>query len=166
MLIPISHYPTLPSIPPTLSPPVLSELALYKTALLKFFAQFDAVPVFFEVSRATARGGHAHVQVVPVPSKMADGVEDAFKRYGGDAVVWEQDPEETLANIYADGGGKDYFRVDLPGGGKMVHLLQGRGFNLQFGRYVFFGLYVVQVSLLTRSWICIDLEVHLQSTLA
>ena len=33
--------------------------------------------VSFEVGRVSAKGGHAHVQVVPVPHSLADKVEEA-----------------------------------------------------------------------------------------
>lgn len=91
--------------------------------------------MFFEVSRNTGRGagGHAHVQVVPVPEGKKGDVEGAFKAYGGMQMVWEKDADDALSDAMAKN--ENYFRVDLPDGKKMVHLLkQGRPFNLQFGR--------------------------------
>ena len=74
------------------------------------------------------------MQVVPVPETKKGGVEEAFKAYGGQQVVWEDDPLRALTD--AAGGAMNYFRVDLPDGRKMVHIIKhGRMFNLQFGRY-------------------------------
>jgi len=133
LIIPISHYPTFSSIPPDLAPPIVSEVDTYKNALRTLYAVHGAVPVFFEVSRLTGKGGHAHVQVVPVPEAKQDGVEGAFRAYGGQQVVWEEDPLKALTD--AAGGKMNYFRVDLPDGRKMVHIIRpGKMFNLQFGR--------------------------------
>jgi len=92
--------------------------------------------VSFEVARVSAKGGHAHIQIVPVPQSLADKVEEAFinegKRAGLDP---EGDPQAALATC-ADGK-KSYFRVDLPDGRIMMWLFDGAGrsFSLQFGRY-------------------------------
>jgi len=137
LIIPVSHFPTFSSIPSSLGPSVLSELDTYKAALSKLYSRHEAVPVCFEVSRNTGRGagGHAHVQVVPVPEDKKDGVEEAFRAYGGMQMSWEKDPLGALSD--AAEKGLNYFRVDLPDGRKMVHILkQGRPFNLQFGRSV------------------------------
>jgi len=92
--------------------------------------------VSFEVARVSAKGGHAHVQVVPVPQSLADKVEEAFidegKRMG---IEPESDPQGALATCA--GGKKSYFRVDLPDGRIMMWLFDGAGrsISLQFGRY-------------------------------
>ena len=92
--------------------------------------------VSFEVARVSAKGGHAHIQIVPVPESLADKVEEAFtnegKRMGLEP---EDDPQGALAAC-ADGK-KSYFRVDLPDGRIMMWLFDGAGrsFSLQFGRY-------------------------------
>jgi len=133
LIIPISHYPTISTIPVDLAPPIFSEIDTYKAALRTMYAKFDAVPLFFEMSRLSGRGGHAHVQVVPIPEAKKNGVEEAFKVYGGQQVDWEDDPVKVLGE--AVGGRMGYFRVDLPDGRKMVHVLKpGKMFNLQFGR--------------------------------
>lgn len=62
-------------------------------------------------------------------------MEGAFRAYGGMQIVWEKEPEQALESAMSEGA--SYFRVDLPGGGMMVHLLKPqRPFNLQFGRCV------------------------------
>lgn len=106
----------------------------YKTALQSFYAKHGAVPVVFEVGRLSAKGGHAHIQVVPVPKNLASKVEDAFVKQGRALNVdFEADPDAALDSC--QGGRGSYFRVDLPEGRKMVHLIrEGVPFGLQFGR--------------------------------
>ncbi|KAF8315207.1 hypothetical protein DL93DRAFT_2079409 [Clavulina sp. PMI_390] len=141
LLIPIPHFPTLATLPPS-SASIHAELAAVKSALARFYAAHGAVPVFFELARMSGgrggAGGHALVQCVPVPEEKKGEVEGAFKAYGGGQVVWEKDPEGALQNIekmVKDGVAGGYFRADLPDGRMMLHLLkQGRPFNLQFGR--------------------------------
>lgn len=93
--------------------------------------------VSFEVAKVSAKGGHAHVQVVPVPQSLAGKVEEAFvsegKRFGLDP---ERDPQEALKTCA--GGKKSYFRLDLPNERMVVWLTDsgGRSFSLQFGRNV------------------------------
>ena len=84
----------------------------------------------FEIARLSGKGGHAHVQVVPVPNSLVHKVEEVFRQEGTQAgIEFEPDPEAALS------GNENYFRVDLPDGKKLVHLLRpGRPFNLQFGR--------------------------------
>ena len=98
----------------------------------------------------SGKGGHAHVQVVPIPARLKDKVEEAFIQEGlsphsysrgGDRdnssqaqITFEEDPEAALASCA--GGRGNYFRVDLPDGRKMVHLIRqgGAPFSIQFGR--------------------------------
>jgi hypothetical protein len=130
-IIPIAHHPTLLSIPAEDALPIISEVESTKSALTRCYAKYDAVPVMWEVGRLTGRGGHAHVQVVPIPKDMADKVEDAFRKAGeSQGLAWEDEPEKALSRA---GKAGNYFKVELPGGGKMVHLLKGN-FDLQFGR--------------------------------
>ena len=95
------------------------------------------MPVVFEVARLSAKGGHAHVQVVPVPRRLENEVEAAFIQEGRlQGIYFEQDAEAALTSC-ADGMG-GYFKVELPDGKIMVHLVKDHvPFNLQFGRYAF-----------------------------
>jgi hypothetical protein len=92
--------------------------------------------VSFEVARVSAKGGHAHVQVVPVPQSLADKVEETFVNEGKRMGL---EPEEDLQGALAAcaDGKKSYFKVDLPDGRTMMWLFDGAGraFSLQFGRY-------------------------------
>ncbi|KAG8711226.1 hypothetical protein FRC08_016174 [Ceratobasidium sp. 394] len=132
LIVPISHYPTLLSVPPDLAISIISEVEQYKSALRSMFSKYGAAAVMFEVARLSGRGGHAHIQVVPVPMDKAGRVEDAFRaRAEMEGIRWESDPEAALEG--AKRGGGNYFRVDLPDGRKMISLIRGP-FNLQFGR--------------------------------
>ncbi|CAE6412247.1 unnamed protein product [Rhizoctonia solani] len=132
LIIPIAHYPTLLSAPPELAVSIISEVEQYKSALRNLFAKHGAAAVMFEVARLSGRGGHAHIQVVPVPLEKADKVEEIFHNNGQrEGIKWEQDAEAALEG--AKRGGGNYFRIDLPDGRKMISFIRGP-FNLQFGR--------------------------------
>ena len=109
------------------------------------YAKYGCVPVIFEVGRLSAKGGHAHIQVVPIPSRLKNKVEEAFVKEGrATGVDFEDDPEAAIA---ANANGKgSYFKVDLPDGRKMVHLLKDNvPFSLQFGRLVSTSFLVLQL---------------------
>lgn len=90
--------------------------------------------VVFEVGRLSAKGGHAHVQAVPVPMKLRDKVEHHFLGEGRAlGIDFEEDPDAAIQSC-ANGRGS-YFKVDLPDGRKMVHLMKDHvPFSIQFGR--------------------------------
>jgi hypothetical protein len=98
------------------------------------YSHHGSVAVFFEVGRISAKGGHAHVQAVPVPIKLKDKVENAFLSQGRSlGVDFEPDPDAALGACVD--GRQGYFRVDLPDGRKMVHLMRDTvPFGIQFGR--------------------------------
>ncbi|KAJ4478504.1 CwfJ C-terminus 1-domain-containing protein-like protein [Lentinula aciculospora] len=139
LIVPITHYPTYNTIPPDLAPPIVEETEKYKLSLRNFYAKHSCHPVFFEISRLNARGGkgvHAHVQCVPIPQSIkSENVEEAFLSQGrSQGIDFEEDADGAL-RLSAGGGG--YFRVDLPDGKKIVHLMKpGVPFGIQFGRQV------------------------------
>ncbi|WWC96714.1 hypothetical protein V866_003586 [Kwoniella sp. B9012] len=133
LIIPIAHHPTLLSIPAEDAMSIISELESFKSSLKACYASYGAVPVSFEIGRLSGRGGHAHIQVIPIPQELADKVEDSFIKAGeAQGLDWELEPERALAKVGQQG---NYFKVELPNGKKMVHLLKGN-FDLQFGRMV------------------------------
>ena len=99
-----------------------------KEALKKCYATHGAATVSFEVARLSGKGGHAHVQVLPIPNRFQDTVAEEFMKTG---IVWSNDPEQTLVDAEAEQ--LSYFRVDLPNGRKLVHIIKGY-FDLQLGR--------------------------------
>lgn len=110
---------------------IIAEIESYKTSLRVCYEAYGAVPVVWEVGRLSGRGGHAHVQIVPVPKELASKVAPSFKAAGEhQGLDWEANPEEALSNVGSSG---NYFKVECPDGTKLVHLLKGN-FDLQFGR--------------------------------
>ncbi|GAA5894097.1 hypothetical protein JCM8208_002347 [Rhodotorula glutinis] len=139
LIIPIAHYPTLRSIPADLAAPVHEEVELYKEALRKCYKTFGADMVAFEVARSSGKGGHAHVQVCPIPSSLAPEAESTFLAQGAKFAydfVEVADPSTFHGRAAEDGKGAEYFKVDLPGGKSLVHWIDPAkgGFSLQFGR--------------------------------
>ncbi|KAJ7074079.1 CwfJ C-terminus 1-domain-containing protein-like protein [Mycena amicta] len=136
LIVPITHYPTFSTIPRDLAGPIIEETEKHKAALRAMFAKYGAAMVAFEVGRLSAKGGHAHVQAVPVPLALKAKVEDAFRSEGRMmGVDFEEDADAALESCA--GGRGSYFRVDLPDGKKLVHLIKDHGpFNIQFGRSV------------------------------
>jgi hypothetical protein len=100
------------------------------------YLKYGCASVLFEVGRLTAKGGHAHVQAVPVPLRLKDKVEETFLREGRSlGVDFEEDPDSALESC--SNGRGSYFKVELPDGRKMVHLLKDSiPFSIQFGRCV------------------------------
>ena len=113
----------------------------YKAALQALFAKYHAHPVAFEVGRISGRGGHAHVQVVPVPRTIsAEDIASAFKAEGDRSRV-DFEFEDADSEVPAHPGDRGYFRVELPDGRRMVHWLKdGVPFPIQFGRQVLVAL--------------------------
>ncbi|KDR81728.1 hypothetical protein GALMADRAFT_207150 [Galerina marginata CBS 339.88] len=140
LIVPITHYPTYSMIPPDLAPPIFEETEQFKSALKAMYAKYGSVPVVFEVGRLTAKGGHAHVQAVPIPLRLKDKVEETFLKEGRAlGIDFETDPNAAM--VSCSNGRGSYFKVDLPDGRKMVHLLKDHvPFSIQFGRQVLVGL--------------------------
>lgn len=135
LIVPIAHFATLSSIPDELRDSVIQEVDQYKTALRAFYAKHGATPIFFEVGRLSAKGGHSHIQVIPVPLSLKDSVESAFVD-GGKAHGIEFDVEEAGAKVPGQDAGS-YFRVEFPNASRRVHWMRdGVPFSVQFGRQV------------------------------
>jgi hypothetical protein len=97
------------------------------------YAKYGAAAVFFEVGRISAKGGHAHIQAVPVPLPLKDRVESAFRDEGRLQGIEFDVDESGPPN---DNNGEGYFRVELPDGRRLVHRMRsGLPFSVQFGRY-------------------------------
>lgn len=113
----------------------ISPFTRLKASLGAMYAKFGCGIVFFEVGRLSVKGGHAHVQAVPIPLRLKDKIEGTFLKEGrAQGVDFEEDPDAAMASC-ANGRGS-YFKVDLPDGRTMVHLLKDHiPFSIQFGRY-------------------------------
>lgn len=105
----------------------------YQAALRALYAKHGATAVFFEVGRVSSKGGHAHIQAVPVPFSLENRVESAFRDEGRLHGI-EFDAEDASAS--SDDSEEGYFRVELPSGRRLVHhMRRGLPFSVQFGRY-------------------------------
>ncbi|KAI6045596.1 nuclear protein [Pisolithus marmoratus] len=136
LIVPIAHQPTYATISPDIAPPIIEETEKYKSALRNLYAKYNAAAVFFEVGRLSSKGGHAHIQAVPVPRNLQDKVEDAFMSEGNAQGI-DFEPDATGALEACNEGRHGYFRVDLPDGRQMVHLMRPHApFSIQFGRQV------------------------------
>ncbi|KAF8503799.1 nuclear protein [Russula emetica] len=123
LIVPIAHVATLDLIP--------GELRAYQAALRALYAKHGATAVFFEVGRVSSKGGHAHIQAIPVPLSLENRVESAFRDEGRLHGI-EFDAED--AGAPSDDGGEGYFRVELPSGRRLVHQMRrGLPFSVQFG---------------------------------
>ncbi|KAG6833660.1 hypothetical protein H0H87_002856 [Tephrocybe sp. NHM501043] len=140
LIVPITHYPTYTTIPADLAEPIVKETQKYKSALRAMYSKHGAVGVAFEVGRLSSKGGHAHVQSVPVPMVFKDKVEAAFIQEGQQfGIDFEEDADAAMESCA--GGKGSYFKVDLPDGRKMVHLIKDHiPFSIQFGRQVLVNL--------------------------
>ena len=110
--------------------PTIDEIDEVKGKLERLFGEYDAAPVFFELSRQSGRGGHNHVQAVPIPQHRISELESFFiDEAQKQGFRFETDGSDAVRNLV----GRNYFRVDLPGGNNLVHFMRGP-FNVQFGR--------------------------------
>ncbi|KAG9318642.1 nuclear protein [Chiua virens] len=140
LIVPICHHPSYNTIPIDIASPIIDETERYKVALRALFAKHGAVPVFYEVARLSAKGGHAHVQAVPVPVSLQNEVEAAFLKEGrAQGIEFQSDADAALeASAH---GARSYFHVDLPDGRKLVHLMKDDvPFSVHFGRQVLVSL--------------------------
>jgi hypothetical protein len=99
------------------------------------FAKHGCGAIFFEVARFRGNvSGHAHIQVVPIPNELKDGVEEAFVGEGRTkGILFEEDAERAV-QIISDGR-TGYFSVELPDGKRLIHLMRSDvPFSVQFGR--------------------------------
>lgn len=130
LIIPIHHCNTPYALDIEIGQPTIDEIEEVKGKFERLFGEFNAAPVFFELSRQSGRGGHNHVQVVPVPQHRLAELENFMI---GEAQKQGFSFEANGADAVKNLAGRNYFRVDLPGGKKLVHFMRGP-FNVQFGR--------------------------------
>jgi len=131
LIVPIEHHSTIHTLPDDVKVSIVAEIDQIKLALKKLYASQKAAFISFELARLSGKGGHAHVQVLPIPIRFQDVVEEAFRKEGG--IEWEEEPQAALKE--AEASKSSYFRVDLPDGRLMVHIIRGY-FDMQLGRTV------------------------------
>ncbi|ORY54261.1 CwfJ C-terminus 1-domain-containing protein-like protein [Leucosporidium creatinivorum] len=139
LIIPIAHYPTLLSIPSESSPPILAEVEAYKEALRKCYDEFGADLVAFEVGRLGGKGGHAHVQVCPLPRSLSPLASSHFIDAGAKGgLTFSDDPAVLSSLLESSKAGTlqdDYWRIDLPDEKVLCAVVEkGKRYDLGFGR--------------------------------
>ena len=149
LIVPIAHCLTLDTISSELRASVLGECGRYaslkllrcipnvschryQAALRELYAKYDVTAVFFETGRISAKGGHAHIQAVPVPLSLQDRVESAFQDASQlQGIELNVEEDHTSSNRERE----SYFRVELPDGKRLVYRNHdGLPFSVQFGR--------------------------------
>ncbi|KAG9050584.1 hypothetical protein FS842_011347 [Serendipita sp. 407] len=136
IIIPISHNPTLRSLPPSEAPGTMAEVEKYKSALRSFYASYSCAPIFFEVAKRMIHGVHAQLHVVPVPQSIPDNeVEECFHQIAKQTRL--ELKEEELGDVV-----DNYMTIELPNGKTLVHIMdEGSRFPLQFPRMALSSLF-------------------------
>ncbi|KIM33244.1 hypothetical protein M408DRAFT_14068 [Serendipita vermifera MAFF 305830] len=131
LIVPISHHPTLRSLPSDEATSTLGELERYKSALRAFYASYSCTPVFFEVAKRMIHGVHSQLHSVPIPQSIsAQDIEETFHHAAKQMRIELQ--EEHNGAFEAT---ENYFMVELPNGKTWVHVMdQDSRFPLQFAR--------------------------------
>lgn len=115
LVAPIEHYKSLAEVPPETE----NEINLLKSSLNQYFENTGRVAVYFERNILSA---HFQLQVVPVPIRMADRLEDMFKakfkEY--DLNLVDIPPAASLRQIAGNSEGH-YFCTELPNGKRLFH---------------------------------------------
>jgi len=133
LLIPIGHFATFATLPPDQLKKVVAEIDSFKDALRKCYDAYEADLVALEISKPTGKGGHAHIQICPIPRHLSAQIEPAFRK-AADQHGYIFVDESAADNALQTGS---YFRVDLSNDQRLVcPLPAGQPFNLQFGRSV------------------------------
>ncbi|PVG04244.1 hypothetical protein CPB86DRAFT_747588 [Serendipita vermifera] len=133
LIIPISHYPTLRSLPPDEAGPALAEIDRYKSAIRSFFASYSCTPIFSEVAKRMLHRVHAQLHVIPVPNSIPhDEIENSFHQVGKQLRIELREGSEELEDVM-----DNYVSIELPSGKTLVHLIDEESrFPLQFPRRV------------------------------
>ncbi|KAG8812364.1 hypothetical protein FRC17_002060 [Serendipita sp. 399] len=136
IIIPISHNPTLRSLPPSEAPGTLAEVEKYKAGIRSFYASYSCGPVFFEVAKRMIHGVHAQLHVMPIPQSIPDDeVEETFHKIAKQARL--ELKEEELGDVT-----DNYMTIELPSGKTLVHIMdEGSRFPLQFPRMALASLF-------------------------
>ncbi|KAI9490653.1 CwfJ C-terminus 1-domain-containing protein-like protein [Zychaea mexicana] len=129
ILVPVTHYTTFNKVPAETHAQLTGEIEKYKNALRAMFAEYGQDMLVFELSRQSFMG-HAHMQIVPVPKDKSDSIEATARQAA------KQEGFE-LTDQVPTGPDVNFFKLELPNGKSLVHVLQPRErFNLQFGRLI------------------------------
>ncbi|XP_021896794.1 LOW QUALITY PROTEIN: zinc finger CCCH domain-containing protein 64 [Carica papaya] len=141
LIIPIEHLPNTFSVPTECD----TELCRFQNSLKMYYKRQGKEAVFFEwVSK---RSTHANLQVVPIPSTKACGLEKLFTlaseklgfKFVAGKVGSGSDGRKFLRTEFDKNF--SFFYVELPDGTILFHMLEeNKKFPSQFGREVLAGL--------------------------
>lgn len=82
LLIPITHYETIQSIPMESQIDVVSELEQFKSAFRRMFDKYGLDLVVTEISRHSSRNAlsHANIQIMPIPKGKVDDLKSIIEK--------------------------------------------------------------------------------------
>ncbi|CAG8524997.1 2761_t:CDS:10 [Paraglomus brasilianum] len=129
LLISIAHHGTFREAPLEIQVNLLNELEKFKSGIRRMYEHYGAGMVAFELSKPGSHQ-HAHMQVVPIPSKYdSNKVRMAFINEA-ESSGWTF---KQLPSVLP----QSFFKVDLPDGSSLFYeLKQNEIFDAQFGRKV------------------------------
>lgn len=148
LIVPLEHVSSLllPSNPNSL----LEEIASWRIALKKTYSEYNAISVSWEIGRlggVGSRASHTQIQVVPIPSNLGNGLENAFlssAKEMGYKFAKEDEVEESIQIVEGkkklikgeNDGKANYCRLDL---GDKTFILwldekENKRFSLQWPR--------------------------------
>jgi len=131
LVLPIDHEPGFVG----LDGDAQKELTGFIDALRKFYASKGMGLVYWERNVASQ---HLAIEVVPVPTAVADGAKEAFLQRGkrlAATFAFEElkgEAEQPLDGVIDKG--VTYFLAGLADGTRLLHRAAPRGFPVQFGR--------------------------------
>ncbi|CAH0388405.1 unnamed protein product [Bemisia tabaci] len=126
LLLPVAHHQSTSDMPASIQ----KELNQFKQALTKMYEGQNKVPVFFERNYKTS---HLQVQVIPVPSKFEDRLENIIQDNAESLgfTLDELPPHAEMRQVAPPG--TPYFLLELPSGARLYHRIK-KNFPIQFGR--------------------------------
>ncbi|CAG8485377.1 4707_t:CDS:10 [Scutellospora calospora] len=133
LLIAIMHYPTFREAPLDDQINMKAEMEKYKSSLKRFFQDYGAGMVTFEVSFFRRTQHHYHIQIVPIPFEHdSEKIRDTFlKEAETDELKFHKIQGSSIILPV------NYFKVDLPDGTSLIHeVAMNEHFDVQYGRKV------------------------------
>ncbi|CAG8788631.1 27354_t:CDS:2 [Dentiscutata erythropus] len=133
LLVAIVHYPTFREAPLDDQINMKAEMEKYKSSLKRFYQEYGAGMVSFEVSFFRRKQYHYHVQIVPVPFEHdSEKIREAFMEEAHSDELKFHPVQGSLDIVPVN-----YFKVDFPDGTGLIHEVGPKElFDVQYGRKV------------------------------
>ncbi|CAG8637791.1 3993_t:CDS:2, partial [Dentiscutata heterogama] len=133
LLVAIVHYPTFREASLDDQINMKAEMDKYKWSLNRFYQEYGAGMVSFEVSFFRRKQYHYHVQIVPVPFEHdSEKIRKAFIDEAKSDELKFHEVQGSLEIVPVN-----YFKVDLPDGTSLIHEVGAKEqFDVQYGRKV------------------------------